>query len=443
MIKPELLTAPILPQMVRFAVPNLAAMTIVTASATVETYYVGLLGVQALAGHAFIFPLVMLQHMMSAGALGGGVSSAVSRALGSGDIDQAKVMGLHALVMGALLGLTFAAGLLWAGPTLLGAMGAQGEVLDFTWSYARVAAFAIPGLWIMNALVSVLRGSGHMTGPAILTISVAISQMVLGGVLGIVLDLGIAGIAWGQVIAFSCGAVASIAILRFGPSQVRLSFDLGKLNRSILSEIGRVGGLACLSPIQGTLTAMLLTIYISSQGAAEIAGYDIGARLEFLLIPIAFSVGIGTLPLVGTAIGAGDLARARAAGWIGGLMGAVVLGFVGCAVAMFPSLWSGLFTNDPEVLAASAAYFRWAGPGYAFMGLGLCLYFASQAAGQVIWPIIAGTSRLVLVAVMGWLLMRSGASIDLFFSTVFVGMAVFGLITGLSVWKLDWGKALR
>lgn len=443
MIKPDILTAPILPQMLRFAAPNLAAMSFSTAAATVETYYFGRLGVQQLAGHAIVFPLIMLQHMMSAGALGGGVSSAVSRTLGAGQTDKLRSMGLHALVIGIVFGLAFAIGLFWAGTSLLHLLGARDEVLQYAWSYARIVVFAIPGIWIMNAQISVLRGSGRMSGPSALIMSVAFLQMALSGVLGFGFGLGIDGIALGQVIAFTAGAVTSTAMLRYGPDQTKLEFNLRALDRSILSDIARVGGLACLSPIQSSLTAMILTGYLSAQGAAAIAGYGIGARLEFLLIPIAFSVGIGTLPMVGMAIGAGDIARARTAGWVGGALGAGVLGLVGCIVAFYPTVWSGLFTNDPEVLAASSAYFRWAGPGYAFLGLGLCLYFASQGAGQVLWPILSGTLRLALVAGLGWWLMQTGASLNVFFMTVFFGMTAFGIATALSIWKLNWHKALK
>ena len=80
----SLLTAPIMPALVRFALPNMAAM-LATALATVaETAYVGSFGVPSLAGMALVFPMVMLQMMLSGGAMGGGVSSAVSRALGAG-----------------------------------------------------------------------------------------------------------------------------------------------------------------------------------------------------------------------------------------------------------------------------------------------------------------------------------------------------------------------
>src|SRR3954468_1784421 len=84
-----LLTSPILPTLLKLALPNAIAMFGTALVAVAETSYIGRLGVEPLAGIALVFPFVMLTQMMSAGAMGGGVSSAVSRALGSGDRERA------------------------------------------------------------------------------------------------------------------------------------------------------------------------------------------------------------------------------------------------------------------------------------------------------------------------------------------------------------------
>ena len=88
-----LLTQPILPTLLRLGVPNLIAMIAATLVAIAETVYVGMLGLPQLAGIALVFPMVMLQQMMSSGAMGGGVSSAISRALGAGKVDRAELAG--------------------------------------------------------------------------------------------------------------------------------------------------------------------------------------------------------------------------------------------------------------------------------------------------------------------------------------------------------------
>ena len=113
--------------------------------------------------------------------------------------------------------------------------------------------------------------------------------------------------------------------------------------------------------------------------------------------------------MVGMAMGAGLVARARRVAWIAAASAGVVVGLIGLIVAVYPGLWVSLFTSDPGVTAAAYSYFHWAGPGFGFFGVGVCLYFSSQGAAKVGGPVLAGTLRLVLVALGGWWLAASGA----------------------------------
>jgi Na+-driven multidrug efflux pump len=78
-----LLEAPIARTLLRLAAPNVLVMLVQASMGLIETYFIGKLGTEALAGVALAFPVVMLMQMMSAGAMGGGISSAIARALGA------------------------------------------------------------------------------------------------------------------------------------------------------------------------------------------------------------------------------------------------------------------------------------------------------------------------------------------------------------------------
>jgi len=107
-----LIEGPIASTLIRLAVPNVLVMLAQSSVGLVETYFVGKLGIDALAGVALIFPVVMLMQMMSAGAMGGGISSAVARALGGGGRVDANALALHALIIALVFGLAFSAALL-------------------------------------------------------------------------------------------------------------------------------------------------------------------------------------------------------------------------------------------------------------------------------------------------------------------------------------------
>jgi Na+-driven multidrug efflux pump len=117
-----------------------------------------------------------------------------------------------------------------------------------------------------------------------------------------------------------------------------------------------------------------------------------------------------------------------------------VLGVIGGAVALVPEIWASLFTHDAAVLAAARQYLQWAGPGFAFFGLGLCLYFASQGAGRILGPVLAATVRLVLVIGVGWWLTTAGAPLWSLFALVAAAMVAYGVLTAAVVYLTPWRR---
>src|SRR4051812_39699819 len=180
-----LLHGPILPTLLRLAVPNVFAMVAAAAVGIGETMYVGLLGKTALAAMALVFPFVMLMQMFSAGAMGGGVSSAISRALGAGNAARAQALAVHALVIGVVAGLTFTL-LFWIfGGLLYGALGGRGAVLDEATRYGLWVFLATPAIWLFNTLISLVRGTGNMRIPSGAILAVSLVQVAIGATLGL------------------------------------------------------------------------------------------------------------------------------------------------------------------------------------------------------------------------------------------------------------------
>ena len=295
-----------------------------------------------------------------------------------------------------------------------------------------------------NTLASIVRGSGNMKIPSTTVFIAAALQIVVGGTLGLGLGpfprLGMGGVAAGQVVCFSGAAIFLLWFLSSGHARVKLGLANFAIEGALFRDILRVGGLACISPLQSVATVLVLTRLVAHFGAPALAGYGIGARLEFLLIPISFAIGVACVPMVGMAIGANDVARARRVAWTGGLTSAGMLGAIGLFFAAFPGLWSRMFTSDVGVLESARVYLVWSGLAYFFYGLGLCLYFASQGAGKVLGPVIAGTIRLAVVIAGGLWLASWDAPQWTMFVVVALSMAAYGLSTAGFVWITPWGK---
>lgn len=433
---------PILSTLARLSLPNLIALCSAAIVSIAETAYVGSLGVASLGGIALAFPIFMLMQMLSAGAMGGTVSGAISRALGAGDTERAQALALAALVIGLVHGLGLTLAVRFAGPFAYALLGGEGAVLREAIAFSNVAALAIVAIWTANMLASIARGSGNMAIPAWTLLTAGLVQVAVGGTLGLGLGpaprLGIAGVAMGQVVAFFGAAMVLLLYLLSSHARIRLRFAPVLLLPDRFADILKVGAVAMLSPLLSVATVLVLTGLVARFGPEALAGYGIGVRLEFLLIPIAFSVGVACVPMVGTAIGAGDVTRARRIAWTAGGLAGTVLGILGLVVVAFPQIWVDLFTDVPAVKAAAYSYLRIAGFGYAFFGLGLCLYFASQGAGRVGGAIAAQGMRLAVVLVGGWALVTTGAPLWTVFALSAAAMVPMGLGTAIFIKLARW-----
>ena len=271
-----LLSGPILPTLMRLALPNMGAMVATSVVAIAETSYVGILGTSALAGLALVFPIVMLQQMMSGGAMGGGVSSSIARALGAGDEARARSLAVHAAIIGLGAGLVLAVLVFVFASNMFASLGGRGASLDQDVSYARVFAFAIVGVWLTNTLASVVRGTGNMKVPSITVFLAAVAQIVVGGTLGLGLGpfprFGMAGVAFGQVACFTGAASFLLWFLWTGRARVKFGFAGVELKREFFNDILRVGALACIAPIQSVGTVLIVTRLVAHFGTEALAG---------------------------------------------------------------------------------------------------------------------------------------------------------------------------
>lgn len=443
-IRNPLLDGPILSTLLKLSAPNVVALTAGTCVAIAETSYIGRLGVEPLAAMALVFPFVILMMTMSGGAMGGGVASAIARALGADDADRASTLAIHALMIGLCFGLAFMILMLVFGPWLLAILGGRGRVLNEAIGYAQIFFGGAVLPWIMNTLAALLRGTGNMTLPSVIILNSAFFQIVFGGVLGLGLgpvpQFGMPGVAAGTLLAFAIGTAIMGWYLLSGRSRVKLNLKGFRFQRAMFYDILQVGAVACFSPLQVVLTVTIFTHLLANFGTEVLAGYGIGARLEFMLTSIAFAVGIASVPMIGMAIGAGRIARARQIAWTAGGVTFTAVGLFGGFFAVFPDIWVNLFTDNAAVRAASREYLSTAAPFLAFVGLAISLYFSSQGAAKVLGPVLAQTARLVFVVAGGWWLLSQGASSTHFFWLAAASMILLGVLAAAAVRFTNWGS---
>ncbi|MBN8493334.1 MAG: MATE family efflux transporter [Burkholderiales bacterium] len=442
-----LLEAPILPTLLRLGAPNVAVMLAQASVGLIETWFVGKLGTDALAGMALVFPLVMLMQTTSAGAMGGGIASAIARALGARRNDDANALVLHAVVVALGFGLLFSVALIGGGRWIYTRMGGSGGALDAALAYSNWVFAGAVLVWLFNALSAVIRGTGNMAFPALVTVAgvpllVPLSALLIFG-WGPVPGFGIVGGALALLVYYGVGTLVLALYLRSPKSLLRPTLRGTRLRWPLFSDILRVGLAGSVSTVATNLSIAVVVALVGAFGSAAIAGYGTASRLEYLLIPLVFGIGAPLVAMVGTCIGAGQRERAMRAAWIGAALCFAMAEAIGLLAAAFPHAWLRLFSDDPAMLEAGTQYLRSVGPLYGFFGLGLVLYFASQGAGKLLWPVLANLLRLAVAALGGWLVLRWGGTLTQVFLVQGLAMVVYGLVNAGAIAAGAWFGPLR
>lgn len=432
-----LLEAPIAPTLLRLGAPNVLVMLAQAGVGLIETYFVGKLGTDALAGMALVFPAVMLMQMTSAGAMGGGIASAIARALGARRRDDADALVLHALLIAAVFALVFMITVVAGGRWLYTRMGGSGGALDAALIYSNWVFGGALLVWLFNTLSAVIRGTGNMALPAYVTVAGAVLLLPLSPLLifgwGPLPGLGIAGGAITLLLYYLAGSAVLAAYLWSPRSLLRPSLRGLQLRWALFADILRVGLVGTVSTVATNLAIGITTALVGAYGTAAIAGYGTASRLEYLLVPLVFGLGAPLVAMVGTCIGAGQRERALRATWIGAAIAFAMTEAIGLWAAAYPAAWLSLFNTEPAMIEAGSHYLRIVGPWYGFFGLGLVLYFASQGAGRLLWPVLGNIARLVVAVAGGWLALHGGYAIAGVFAAQAAAMVVYGIANAWAI----------
>lgn len=250
---------------------------------------------------------------------------------------------------------------------------------------------------------------------------------------------GVAGGGAAVVIYYVLAALMLIGYLRSPRSPLKLK--VVSLDGRLFGDILRVGLLSAIGTIQVNLTVACVTGAVGRFGADAIAGYGIASRLDYLQIPLLFGFGTAVVTMVGVNVGADQMVRAGRIAWIGAAVAFGVTELIGLLAAIFPQAWLGLFSDQPRVLTLGTLYLRTVAPAYGTIGLGMMLYFASQGAKRVLWPVLAGTVRMTVAAFIGWLAVAwLGAGLSTLFQIVALGAILFGVITSGAMLGGAWGR---
>ena len=438
-----LVGAPLFPTLMRLAVPGVIGSLLHMLLIVLEIFLLNRAGITALAAIATVFPLIMLAHMLSAGAIGGAISGAVARALGANDLIRAQAILRSAIFIALFGGAVMAVFVTIFGSTFFYWVGARDDVLIAANEYAQIIFFGVPLLWLFNMLCSVLRGAGAMTRAALAMASVVIVYSILGFWLMpsqeslVNVSDTMRAAAYILLVAYAAGVVTVLALIVWSDQPVRLS-GYGFDGSTVLALL-RSGLLAGTQSTATIIYALIATGLLGRFGVDWLAGYGLAVRLELVMVPVVFGIGGALIAIVGAYAGAGERARAIEVAWRGTLANIVIVGAVGFILGLNADWWCDGLGSGQEVVAHCSITLQILGPFYGFFAAGLGLYFASQGLNTLAWPVLGSLLRTLIVA-SGLLLLKFdwfGTPEDILW-LVACAMVVYGVFVVAGLRFLAW-----
>ena len=422
----------------------MAGVSVMTAVTFFDAWFVGHLGNQALASLALVFPFQALMQMMAGGAIGGGITSAVARAKGSGNINSAKTIAFNGLLIGIFMSLLYTITLGVFSVHIFNLLSDSEDVINDAAKYAKVAFGGAILTWVFFAFSSILRGLGDTYTPAKAIIIAGLIQIIMSGLftLGLadIVDLGVTGPAAAMIISH---ALAVFFLLpKIIGSNSLLSRQNCLFNWSAIYRILKVGGLGLLNSITIALTIVITTTFIAGFGTNALAGYGLCSRLELMLVPISFGIGAALTAAVGTNIGANQYNRARSIAKAGAFVTFFLTGVLGVVVAIIPWVWVDLFAVSGTAELFASSYLMIVAPFYGFFAGGMSLYFASQGTGSMIFPVLVNVVRFVVVSSICMLVLVFQFDIKWLFSGVSIGLLITGVGQFLCLYSSPWKKSI-
>lgn len=332
-------------EILRLALPAFGALAAEPLYVLADTAIVGHLGTRPLAGLAVAGTLLTVAFGIF-NFLAYATTAAVARRIGAGDRTRAAEQGVDSLWLALGLGLALTIVGLVVAPAVVRAMGASARIRPDALTYLRISLLGAPAVLIALAGTGYLRGCQDTRTPLSIQLAANVGNLVLEIVLVFGLHLGIAGSAWGTVIAQLGAAGAYLHIVRRAAREANAKLRPDRVGIRAAALVGsnlvvRTGAL---------LTAFLVSTSIASRiGDAQVAAHEIAFQIWNFLALSLDAIAIAGQAIIGRSLGAGDREGTRAAArrmieW--GVIAGCVLG---AAIALASPLLATVFTHDSAV----------------------------------------------------------------------------------------------
>jgi putative MATE family efflux protein len=363
----------------------------------IEIYYIGLLGTAELAAISFTFPVVMTMNSLSMG-LSVGASSIIARSAGAGDHYKVQKLVSHCLVLVVLATSVLALVGYHLSETIFRLLGAKTHILELTVAYTSIWFYGLPFFALSMVSTGLIRATGNAVVPGIILTAGSVLQVILSPMLifgvGPFPELGFIGAAWGFVLSRIISFLFSFYVIGINEKLLITSMDnLFASWRAIL----HVGIPAAATNLIMPVSMGIGTRLLAGHGAAVVAGYGVGSRVDSLLAMVMFAVASSTGPFIGQNWGARKFDRVKKALSLANRFCLSWGLFAFIFMLLFGRWLVGFFADDAEVIETARIYLLIIPLSIGFMGTIAVAGSSFNALGKPMPPLIISLLRMLIL----------------------------------------------
>jgi len=388
--------------------PLVLGMTLRLALNITDTFFVGMLGSDALAAISVTFPVFFIFTAVASG-LSVGSTALISQAIGAKHGKRANNVAEHSIILAGMTGAVIAVFAFVFSPYIFTFMGVSGSILEMTLSYTNLIFFGFIFVFVDFIAQSIINADGNTIVPTknlafTVVLNAILDPLFIFG-FGPIPAMGLFGAALATVIAFAVSIFLNISYVLRNRTSVKIDLRCFKWDLSIVRNIAAIGFPSSLSQSINSIGMILMMGMVGAFGTHAIAAFGVGMRLEALAILPVIGLISGLIPFVGQNLGAGKPERAKRAVTIASY-GAILFMFLFSLVWIFlPAFLYYPFTSDTEVISIGVQYFQIIAFGYVFLGLNFVLGSAFQGAGRTGLQLLVNFVRWVGILAASFLLL--------------------------------------
>lgn len=389
--------------LIKFSLPMMIGLLMVTAFNIIDTIWIGMLGPMHLAAIAITFPIIYLFISIGFG-LWLGSNALISQALGARDLSKADNIAEHSLFLALIVGLVFGAIAIFFAEQIFTFLGATPEILPLTLDYANIIFIGFAFMFLDFASHSILRAEGNTITPMKVMFIAVIFNAVLDPLLifgfSIIPETGIQGAAIATLLARILSFSLLFSYILLGNSRIKLNPKDFKPKFSLVKEIFKIGLPNAVSNSFSAVGMIAMTAIVGFFGEFALAAFGVALRLESMVILPVMGIAAGVVSIVGQNIGAGKIKRARKTVMLSVKLAFMLQLILASFLFFFPSVFYSVFTQDLQVITIGISFLTIVAFAYPLRGIYFMFNASFQGSGKTLLSMLLMTMQWAVAVIL-------------------------------------------